>query len=390
MSLFAAIIVGTGLLAFGLIVRRGALEWRRSQLIYDLEDTEIAARLTMASRAGQALASASTIWHVDYSIRTTDLKRNAGAGTLIRRTRTRVAPGTLAGIEFNIEPWAVPVGPQQLLLLPDRLLVWDGHALAGVPYDHLAAEASTQRVIEDDLVPPDTRIVDTRWRYVNKNGGPDRRFASNRRLAVVEYGELLLSTSSGLRVLLQTSTPAAAADAAAHLSMLHERASAPAESVGVHDCVPAPATQSFYLDADVDVDVDVGVDVDVDVDVSTPIQQLRTAAIEPVMVVLRNLAGADRRIDEKEIELAFDVHQQLRGPHDDPAAFAQWFRGLPANAAAVAAAVRDLSNASPDDRRWVLEQFDRLTRADGKQTQKEFERLTELRTALGQNPRMQP
>jgi len=54
------------------------------------------------------------------------------------------------------------------------------------------------RFIEDDRVPKDARIVDTTWRYVNKRGGPDKRFKNNKELPVVLYDELQLSSSSGL------------------------------------------------------------------------------------------------------------------------------------------------------------------------------------------------
>ena len=46
--------------------------------------------------------------------------------------------------------------------------------------------------------PRDARQVDTTWRFVNKNGGPDRRFKDNRQLPVMLYGESPSRVSHGL------------------------------------------------------------------------------------------------------------------------------------------------------------------------------------------------
>lgn len=49
-----------------------------------------------------------------------------------------------------------------------------------------------------------------RWRYINKDGSPDRRFNNNYQIPVVLYGELWLRSLSGLNMVLQTSRPEAA------------------------------------------------------------------------------------------------------------------------------------------------------------------------------------
>ena len=45
------------------------------------------------------------------------------------------------------------------------------------------------------------------WKYVNKNGGPDKRFKDNRQLPIMHYAELTLSSAHGLRFLVQFSNP---------------------------------------------------------------------------------------------------------------------------------------------------------------------------------------
>src|ERR1700737_2172913 len=63
---------------------------------------------------------------------------------------------------------------------------------------------------EEKLVPSDTTIVDHTWRYVNKAGGPDRRFISNRQIPVCLYRELGFRSEGGLNCKFQLSNPPAA------------------------------------------------------------------------------------------------------------------------------------------------------------------------------------
>jgi hypothetical protein len=43
-------------------------------------------------------------------------------------------------------------------------------------------------------VPRDSTQVDTTWRFVNKNGGPDRRFNNNSQIPILQYGEVVMRT----------------------------------------------------------------------------------------------------------------------------------------------------------------------------------------------------
>ena len=56
------------------------------------------------------------------------------------------------------------------------------------------------RYVESESVPSDARIIGQTWQYVNKKGGPDKRFKNNRQLPICAYSQLNLSTSDGLDV----------------------------------------------------------------------------------------------------------------------------------------------------------------------------------------------
>jgi hypothetical protein len=61
------------------------------------------------------------------------------------------------------------------------------------------------RFVEQDAVPSDAQVVDQTWRYVNRNGGPDRRFNNNRQIPIVLYAELHLTSPRGLNIVVESS-----------------------------------------------------------------------------------------------------------------------------------------------------------------------------------------
>lgn len=341
-------------------------ERRTARVIYDVDDPEIVERLAMANGAAQWLGHCHALWHIFHAVQTSDWKKNAGAGTLIRRTSTRCAVGPLPCFELNVEAWSVPVGPQQLLFLPDRLLVWDGATLAALPYETIVAQASATRFIEDGgAVPRDAQQVDTTWRFVRRDGGPDLRFNNNVQLPVMRYGELELKSTSGLQIVLQTSTTEAAEGAARAFMALTARARpTPPVQQSTPAVRAAPNAQA----------------------VATP-QSLERQALDFAMSVatlLRYLAGADRRIDSEEVAFAERALAQLIPPsHPELARLSSTFRSLPTDSSSIARATQVVVGAGPDYCRWVGEALAGIVQADGKVTPKEVERLSELQTALG-------
>lgn len=99
----------------------------------------------------------------------------------------------------------IPVGRQQIFIMPDRILVYEARQVGAVEYHDCVLESNPTYFIEDDKPPTDASTVSMTWRYTNKNGGPDRRFKDNPSIPVMEYRELLWQSSSGLYELLHVS-----------------------------------------------------------------------------------------------------------------------------------------------------------------------------------------
>lgn len=168
-------------------------------------DAELERAYEQLHAAGMRLAECAAVWHVAASGRVYDPKYHAGAGYLLKRSRTFIRKAAPPYVKTNIETLALGVGRQTLYFFPDRILVYDKSGIGAIAYSDLNIDISITHFIENDAVPRDAKIVDRTWRYVNKSGGADRRFKNNRQLPICLYQEVKLSSRSGLNELVQLS-----------------------------------------------------------------------------------------------------------------------------------------------------------------------------------------
>lgn len=155
--------------------------------------------------AARSIATAAGTWHIEAQGDVYNRKYHAGASSLIKRRRTSITIGPPPGLKTNVETVSVAVGRQVLHFLPDRVLVYEGNEVGAVSYRELHASASVTRFIESESVPHDATVVGHTWRFVNKSGGPDRRFSNNRQIPICNYEEVRLSSRTGLNEVLQIS-----------------------------------------------------------------------------------------------------------------------------------------------------------------------------------------
>ena len=174
-----------------------------------------------------AFSSCEKIWHIGAKRTTDDWKRSAGATTLVSRKETTASLSAPPRVQTNLDVPALRAAGQALYFFPDRLLVYDSAGVGAIPYSELQADVTSTAFREEGSVPSDARTIETTWLYVNKKGGPDRRFNDNREVPILDYGEIRLTSKSGLDQTFQTSKPDAARQLGEGLS---EMAKKPTES----------------------------------------------------------------------------------------------------------------------------------------------------------------
>jgi hypothetical protein len=157
------------------------------------------------------LLSCARVWHIEAQGAVLDLKYHAGASSVIERKDVRLTVGTPPFVKTNVMVPLMPAGRQLLAFMPDRLLVFDSQTVGAISYETLDLRCEESRFIEDGSVPSDATVVGRTWKYVNKSGGPDRRFKDNREIPICAYEEIHLSSKTGLNELIQVSRRAAGA-----------------------------------------------------------------------------------------------------------------------------------------------------------------------------------
>jgi hypothetical protein len=207
---FAGYLLASGITGFIiLILRLKKVDKRRfaMELHYDMDEQfeqvyqQFGNHFTSFSRSAR-------IWQYLNARQTNDYKRNAGAGKLIKRLAVRGISDNQVPLRHFLTNVSIPylkLSNIEFYFLPERLLVKRGSIFAAVFYKNLQITSNTTRFIEDESVPHDAQVVDSTWRYLNKKGGPDRRFNNNRQIPICAYSEYALSSDTGIYEVITTS-----------------------------------------------------------------------------------------------------------------------------------------------------------------------------------------
>jgi hypothetical protein len=173
-------------------------------IFYDF-DPEMEKAYADLHQRGEQLSSCVRAWHIEAQGQVRNRKYHAGASSLVRRKSTFIKKAEPPYVKTNIETIAIGVGRRVLHFFPDRILVYDTNGVGAVSYNALKLDVKQSRFIEDGETPGDARVVDRTWKYVNKNGGPDKRFKNNSQLPICLYDEISLTSPSGLNEIIQLS-----------------------------------------------------------------------------------------------------------------------------------------------------------------------------------------
>lgn len=209
LAVFAGVVVFVAGMIFSWKVHRGDELKRTTPLFYELEQAALE-RFTAIQQACAALSRSARVWRVQSKQPTFDWKRNAGASNLITRQAVSAGPMKPPHIATNVGVLGLRLNDSTLFFMPDFVFVWQNNRYGAVSYDALNVSFSPTRFIEDAGVPRDAQVVGSTWQYVNKNGGPDRRFSNNRQIPVAQYGLLEITSRTGLNIHLHVSNLEAA------------------------------------------------------------------------------------------------------------------------------------------------------------------------------------
>jgi hypothetical protein len=170
----------------------------RPAIKHDIARLRSAERFEALGLAFGALAGCSRIWRIPLERQEADWKRNAGVSKTVERKQISLGRANPSLVKSNVEFLQVPLGKETLYFTPDAILVIAGAVVAAFRYNDVEIVSRQSRFVEDSAAPSDSRVVGETWRFLNRNGGPDRRFNNNRKLPICLYGEIDFKSSSGL------------------------------------------------------------------------------------------------------------------------------------------------------------------------------------------------
>jgi len=173
-------------------------------LMYDLEEMGLDNYKNLHAAIDE-ITNCGGVWHITAQGDVYNRKYHAGARGLINRRAFSLTYRNPPWIRTNLSVPSLSFNDLTLYLLPDLILAHAPNGYGAIDYASLTFDARPTRFIEEQSVPQDAVVVDHTWRYVNKDGGPDRRFNNNRQIPICQYEELRISSSTGIHELLQFS-----------------------------------------------------------------------------------------------------------------------------------------------------------------------------------------
>lgn len=143
------------------------------------------------------LLTSDKIWKIKCSEKNTQIKSSAQYA--VRRTTTSVGVGVFNYIKSQYDVPIISDESVQLYFYPKFLIAAKSpSSFSVIPYSSVSLNGYRTRFNEEDPLPTDAKHLGHTWRYVNKSGGPDKRFSDNKRIPVVEYGDLSIKYAANL------------------------------------------------------------------------------------------------------------------------------------------------------------------------------------------------
>ncbi|MBS1726417.1 MAG: DUF4236 domain-containing protein [Armatimonadetes bacterium] len=163
-------------------------------------------------RAYEACRNCQAIWDVTADRATNRVVERTTATRTVDRRPVRFEYDDSDIIRFKGRAMRLSnANGDDLLLYPGIILIprADG-AFALLDFRDVMLHSGAVDFIESERIPADSKVVGHTWAKANKDGSPDRRFASNYQIPVCEYGRLHFASRTGLNEEFQLSNSMAA------------------------------------------------------------------------------------------------------------------------------------------------------------------------------------
>lgn len=148
----------------------------------------------------KTLLTCEKIWDITSSVAVDQKASRSAASTSVTRRLVKFGFGNIDIFKSKHDALHFEnANGGDLYIYPAFLAIVDAKKKFGlVDIRELDFNFHGQRFIESEKVPKDSDVIDYTWAKVNKNGTPDKRFKGNYQIPICKYGEIELSSSTGL------------------------------------------------------------------------------------------------------------------------------------------------------------------------------------------------
>lgn len=151
------------------------------------------------------IAQSQNIWRIIEEKHVIDKKYSSGASASVNRTNCLASKKLPFPFKSNESVVVFNCKNEKFIFLPDKFFIIQNYKVGALDYTNLKTVVKGVRFVESKTVPSDAKVVDKTWKYVNKNGGGDKRFKDNEELPICLYGEMIISSNNGMNTVLMFS-----------------------------------------------------------------------------------------------------------------------------------------------------------------------------------------
>ena len=177
---------------------------KTSQLFYDL-DIDAQNQFNDLDSAFDDLSKTEMIWHVNVEQSQNPSSNNKFGLELLSRRKVEIFKSMPPFIETNLEIWCINLESMSLYFFPERLLIFNNQIFDSIQYCDLKLKYTDLSFSEREIVSRDAQIIGKTYKHVNNDGSPDKRFANNPEVPLINYGLIKFYSSNGLNISLMVS-----------------------------------------------------------------------------------------------------------------------------------------------------------------------------------------
>lgn len=356
-------------------------------LMYELDGRNLSAYEQLHGAVG-AMEQCASMWRVTARGDVYNQKYHAGAGQLVTRTPFTVEYRDPPYVRTNLTVPRFSFGQNTLYLLPDRMLVHGDSGFGAVDYASLKFDLKSVPFIEEGVVPSDASVVGSTWKYVNKDGGPDRRFNNNPQIPICQYDEVQVTSGSGIHEVLQLSRVGVSSQLRAAAAEIVDSIQAAVAAEAERRRVEALERRQRTVETQARITKTVS---PVFVSKLPPTPSVRHAAFFEIVCCVM---VADKRVSAKEMAAIRDVMKKVGSgwSHDECDARIEAFIAQLRQDGYVAVVDRALSKlpmfVQVGYEKILLESIDKIAIVDGELSDRERELCDRIRKTMGLPPRI--